>query len=250
MIQNETALNQNIRRSRNIFLAFSSFFIFGSCGQKATSSDGISMTLQPEQSYLLPGSSSNCLDVSAYKKVLISNSTTIPTQATSVSSLRVSFPKFGLAWSQTTTLFVAYLRLTITSNSLAGGKFEYDVAGSELSALLGTSSNSFKGKSKLLNSEDAVTVGKIYSDDPARDCSGTSNILTGQPCTAVPAIYTKFYGACGLDVGGIALSTTSVATQFTAPFTLKLVGYSVDDLGNQLPIFTQITGTVIYAGTN
>jgi hypothetical protein len=257
MNQNETSLNHclNIKSTRvfkrffKCTLALSWFLIFGSCGQKSTNSEGISMSLQPKQSYLLPGASSNCLDVSAYKKTILSSATNIPTQGTSVSSFRVSFPKFGLGWTQNTTLFVAYLRLTITSSSLSGGKFEYDVAGAELSALLGTSSNSFKGKSTLMNSEDPVKTGQIYSDDPARDCSGATNVLTGQTCTPTPTIFTKFYGACGLDIGGIALSDKA-PSQFTAPFILKLVGYSVDDQGNQLPIFSQINGTVIYAGSN
>ena len=258
VIQFQTTLNHGLKKPLKIvFTAFallSIVFITGSCGQKTTGTDGLSIGIQPQQAYLLPGSAPNCLDVSAYKKAILSSTTAGPTEGTSVSPLRVSFPKFYLTWTQKIALYVAYIRFTITSSAITGGKFQYDIAGAELSALLGSSSNSFADQSKLVNSVDlAVSLtasGTIHSDDPARDCLANKNVLTSQPCTAITAIYSQFYSACGLDVGGIGLTTPNSATQFTAPFTLKLVGYSVDSGGNQAPVSTMISGTVIYTGTN
>jgi len=262
MIQNETLKASLISI---LFILFS--FSNGGCGQKSQNTAGLSISISPQQSFLLPGSSSNCLDVSVYKKAILTSGQTAPTEGTSVSTLRVSFPKFSLTWTPTSstppgqtppaglTLYVAYIRLIITSNNMSGGKFQYDIAGSELSALLGRTSNSFNGQDDLRFTDNSgnlsTTTGTINSFDPGRDCQPSGkNVFTNQNCTFVPQLYTAFFGACGVDIGGIALTNPNQTSQFTAPFLLKLVGYTVDSGGNQAPVFTQVNGTVVYSGVN
>ncbi len=242
MIQNGT-LQKGI-------LSISILFFLAGCGQADVKSVGLTVEVLPNQSYLLPGNASGCLDYQALKAGLVTSTTA--TLGTSVSGpLRISFPRFRLTWSNTTSLNIAYLTLTIKSPNFSGGVFTYNVAGNELSALLSKASNTFI-QSEMFNSTDlavsSTSVGTIYSNDDARDCqSSGKHAITGLACTYFASIFNKDYAACGLNIGGISLTNSKVGG-FTAPFVLRLVGYSMDSKYNQTPLQTQVTGSVVYSG--
>ncbi len=222
------------------------------CGQKAVNSAGLTIAVSPAASYILPGTASNCGDYQTFKAALSTATTTVPTLSTSISQLRVSFPRFQLTWSNDTLLYIAYLQFTITSPQFNGGIFTYNVAGAELSALLGNATNTFAGQKSMFNStdliKDANSYGTIFSNDIGRDCStGGKSLVTGETCTYQAKVTNKNYAACGLQIGGISLTNTK-ASAFTAPFTLKLIGYSMDANYNQTPLQTTASGTVTFNG--
>ena len=244
MIQNGTLY-------KSILSIFAILLVAG-CGQTDTNSAGLTIDVLPQQSFLLPGTASGCVDYQNLKVALTSATTSLPTLNTSISQLRVSFPRFRLTWANTTSLYVAYMSFTIKSANFTGGSFTYNVAGSELSALLGRASNTFTGKADMVNSTDleasATANGTIYSNDSARDCASTGkNIITGLACTYHAELYNKDYSACGLQIGGISLVNSKVGP-FTAPFTLRLIGYSMNANYEQKPLQSQITGTISYSG--
>ncbi len=222
------------------------------CGQKDVNSAGLTLQVLPQQSYLLPGSGSSCTDYQNLKVAIETpGTTTAPTLSSSISKLRVNFPAFGLTWSNSTTLYVAYIVFTIKAPQISGGTFSTSISGGELSALLGKTSNTFNGKGDMANSTDLaanpLAVGTIFSNDPARDCNSRGvNVISGASCKYYSQIFSSTYSACGLAVGGITIP--SDASQFTAPFTLRLVGFSTDSNYKQTPLQTEVSGTVSYAG--
>lgn len=235
-------------------LVISSFFFLAGCGQGNVNSDGLNIILAPSNSYMVPGTTSNCVDRQNYKGEKESpTSTTLPALQSSVTALWASFPHFGLTWTKNQTLFVVDIKVSITSTQLSGN-YSADITGNELGALLGSQTNSFAGKNTMFNSTDleapngSGAVGTIYSDDPARDCLASGlNFMTGGACTYHKQIASSSATACGLAVGGIKVPATAT-NQFSVPFVIKLVGYSVDGQNNTTPVQTQTTGTVTYLG--
>lgn len=246
MIQFET-----LRKSVLVILAL--FFLAG-CGQNNANSDGLTIRLAPSNSYMVPGTTSSCVDQQNLKASKESTTTTTPpTLSSSVGALWVNFQHFGLTWTKNQTLFVVDLKVSIISSQLSSN-YTADITGTELQALLGSATNSFAGKNTMLNSTDleapggAGAVGTIYSDDPARDCLSTNiNFMRGGTCIYHQQIQTPLFTACGLAVGGIKVPTTAT-NQFSVPFIIRLVGYSVDKDNNTTPVQTQTTGTVTYLG--
>ncbi len=227
------------------------------CGQKGNNTAGLVINLRPTQTYLLPGSTSTCLDYQAYKVALLAaragGTSTAPALSTSASSLWVTFPAFTLEWDFDITLTVAYMVFTISSPQFSGGTFTYTISGTELSALLGRASNSFIGQKDMLNSigitdPNSPATKMIVSNDPARDCGPTKvNDILGGTCVNFPKIYSPTYTSCGIQIGGISIANKN-ANQFTAPFTLKLIGYSTDSKFTVTPVQSEVDGQVTYAG--
>ncbi len=197
----------------------------------------VEMTVAPTSSYLLPGSASNCLDFSTYKGTLAKATDKLPVLATSVPSLRVSFPAFSLAWNGKLDLSVTIMRITIQSDQLVGGIYTYDLYGEELEALIGGSL-----------AANPLKAGKMTSNDPARDCDPATgkNVLTGEACKAQAETFSPNYAACGLDVGGVSLMDGAKA--FKAPMTIELFGFTTDNAGSFNPSYSAVSTSVEYTG--
>jgi len=210
--------------------------------------------VSPQYSYLLPGSASTCTDYADYKKAILTHATSvIPPLAQSAVALRVSFPDFVLTWESDDYLFIESIKFAIHAPQIRGGQFESKIQGRDLSAILGSSTNSFMGRKGMLNSADLKVNpnanGTISSRDQARNCGPDSiDLITGAPCERRIEIFSRDYAACGLDIGGITLSDYS--KEFTAKYDIEIVGYSVNQSGVQTPVYAEQTGSVMFSGVN
>ncbi len=197
-------------------------------------STNVQISLSPERSYILPGATANCLDLANYK-IALSKSNKAVLQA-SVPAARVSFPEFSLNWDAQADLSVTFVRVSIQSAALEGGKFSYDIYGSELEALVGgrVATNFLK-------------VGQMNSNDSARDCDPLTktNVFSGVACHPTAGAYTPRFAACGLDVGGIEFAT-SAPKSFTAPLLVELYGFMKDSNGEFQSVYSTAHVTVQY----
>ncbi len=197
--------------------------------------DGVQMSLSNSRSYILPGSSANCMDLSNYKVALL-NHTKKAMLKTSVLPFRVSFPNFNIQWNGKTDLSVTIIRVSIQSNVLENGKYIYDILDQELEDLIG---------GQL--AANPLQSGQMNSNDSARDCDPKTktNVLTGLSCEPKPASFNPLYAACGFDVGGIHF-VNNLPQSFVAPLTIELFGYTTDNAGSFNPVYSSMTATVEY----
>lgn len=239
----------SLKINRSLFLVASCVVFLASitsCGNKKLNSTGLTMQVLPTQAQLVEGSDSSCLDYTTWKQSILA--ATPVTLSQSVSAFHISFARFSLTWTLSSTLYVSYIRVTIKSPQIQGGEYSTDISGAELDALLGHLGSKISGSSDIGNSINTSNF-TLYSDDPARDCRTTDskNVLTGATCTPASntSIY-SYYAACGFKVGGIKLAN-KVPTSFTAPVEIRLVGYSVDPTTfQQSAAYAIITQTMQY----
>ena len=214
---------REVRLILSVFLAVSASLSLFSCGGTDLGAD-LTMVINPTKSFLLPGTSSSCLD---YANAQVSG--IAPTA--SVTENRLSFPSFSLSWNSTTRLlYIAYLRVVLRNPGISGGVFEQRISGPDLDSILGIPSGAaFNGT--LIPNFSATT--KTISTGSARTYSASTPALV--------------FPACSFTVGGIGV--TNAQRGFAGSGRIELVGFSVTADGGQAPVRKFIDIQYEYVGS-
>lgn len=200
------------RRLRAICLYTACLMVLPTCGKKKVDSS-LTIALSPDNSFILPGETSNCKDYFLYEESPENG------LSQSVQPFRVNFPSFKFFWDSTKILVIAQLKLTIRHPSISGGKYECKLTGDELNTLLAYPQGKIPGK--------APGAKAVEMD------SSVQSTRVGYP-------------VCGFDCGGIQLNDN--VGSFKAKAELEAIGYSYTSDGSapQEPVKTVITPTVEY----
>jgi hypothetical protein len=197
------------------FLLLSIAVVSGSCSKPLVGSESIDIGLT-DNGLILPTTAQSCVDKST--------PTSPPTRSLAENALY--FTGFSITWKSTEAdLYVAAIKVTVTSNRLTGGKFEFTMDPLEVEALIGATNGTIK------KAVDANTPRTYSSTSTTKEHASDGSALA----------------ACGFGVGGLTLEDPSRTTTFTAQVRLDLIGIAQNpDNGDQQVVRQTITKTATY----
>ncbi len=170
-----------------------------SCGAQQDPGANIGISVSPESAYIVPGKGISCVSRTTAKA-----DDSIP--VADIDGDRVSFNRFALQWRSGDQLTISSMTATFFSPGISGAEgtegTKVEIGEEELIALLGLSN---------------LTLG--YAD-PYPGPDGVTRVQTiDSAATNKAAPYT----ACGLQLGGIASSTT--IKSYSARIKFEIIGF-------------------------
>jgi hypothetical protein len=185
-------------------------FVISSCQKPGASNVTISVIPNNNVS-LVPGASSTCTDLVAYKAAF--GATPVAFSAAAYSFL---FQQFQLVWNSPDVLYVSTITVTMDSPMLTSTPYTCTLTGTDVQNLLATTTGAIPGGSPTT----------ITSNDTSRTAT--------------------VFAPCGLACGGVAVRDPHQS--FTASMRIELQGYSVGTDGSETAQKTHITTHLQYSG--
>ncbi|MBY0316483.1 MAG: hypothetical protein K2Q26_13230 [Bdellovibrionales bacterium] len=190
-------------------LFFVCFFI-ASC-KTGKSTDSASLTFEPlsERAILVPNERSNCADLKNFEVAAMAPDASTATLQRSVKPFSATWNNMRFQWTDTRTLYIAFVQVEFLSPLLDGGKFEQFLDVEEIAA--------------LLNVEPGLTIPPGFSVETANK-AGAGGLPNG-------------IVNCGLIIGGLKPAPNANGT---IRGYLRLAGTAIDPFGNEEFIREQV----------